>query len=146
MFLREQDKHFLSSLYAAIAIVFTWKGIWDGIYEIPYIADPFVFLFLGFAILTLSGLIFKNFDPFGSIEEGVKKTLHSVYTHQQKEKFHLKYYDKAQKKQITVPAKWIKKIEKGAVVLVPPHKKQEIFVPIHRVSEVLYNGKRYWRL
>jgi len=157
--LREQDKHFLSSLYIAIAIIFTWKGIWDGLYEVPFLGDlscpasiqletctPLVFLFLGFAMLTISGAIFKEFDPLGGIQKAVDKTLHSIQAHQDKKNFEFKYYDKAQKKYVTIPAAWVKKIEKGALVVVPPKQKQELFIPVHRVSEVLYKGKRYWRL
>ena len=146
MVLREQDKHFLSSLYIAIAVIFTWKGIWEGIYNLPYIAHPFVFLFLGFAMLTLSGAIFKEFDPLGGIQKAVYKTLHSVQAHHDKKNFEFQYYDKAQKKSVRIPAKWVKKIEKGALVVVPPHKKEELFIPMHRVTEVLYKGKQYWRL
>ena len=151
MILREQDKHFLSSLYIAIAIIFTWKGIWDGIYELPYLsrlphsAASFVFLFLGFSMLTLSGAIFKEFDPLGGIQKAVNKTMHSVFIHHDKKNFQFRYYDRAQKKKITIPLKWVKKIEKGALVIVPPHQKQEMFIPAHRVTEVLYKGKQYWR-
>ena len=146
LILREQDKHFLISLYAAIAVVFTWKGAWGGIYLLPYISEPFVFLFLGFAILTFSGLIFREFDPLGGIENAVNKTLHTVSNHPKKELFQIKYYDKVQKKNITISAKWIQKIEKDALIVVPPHQKQELFIPMHRVTEVLYKGKQYWRL
>lgn len=158
-FLREQDKHFLSSLYIAVAIIFTWKGIWTGLYEIPFLGSldcpagisletctPLVFLFIGFAMLTFSGLIFKEFDPLGGIQKTVSKTLHEVQMHPEKERFRIKYYDKTQKKNIAIPVKWIKKMEKNALVVVSPDKKQEVFVPLNRVTEVLYDGKRYWRL
>src|SRR3989344_5995610 len=151
--LHEQDKHFLSSLYIAIAVILTWKGLWSCIYEIPFIANlecnilgpycgSFVFLFLGFSMLTLSGAIFKEFDPLGGIQKAVNKTLHSVQAHHDKKNFEFKYYDKAQKKDVKIPAPWVKKIEKGALVVVPPHQKQELFIPVHRVTEVLYKGKQ----
>lgn len=159
MVLREQDKHFLSSLYIAIAIIFTWKGIWDALYAIPFLGSlscpsfltlesctPLVFFFLGFAMLTVSGAIFKEFDPLGGIQKAVNKTLHSVHTHHDQKNFQFKYYDKSQKKHLLIPASWVKKIEKGALVVVPPHHKQELFIPMHRVTEVLYKGKSYWRL
>jgi len=157
--LREQDKHFLSSLYIAIAIIFTWKGIWDGLYEIPFLGQlscpsfisletctPLVFLFIGFAMLTLSGAIFKEFDPLGGIQKAVNTTLHSIQNHHDKKNFQFKYYDKERKKYVAIPVIWIKKIEKDALVVVSPQQKQEIFIPIHRVTEVLYKGKSYWRL
>ena len=159
MVLREQDKHFLSSLYIAIAIIFTWKGIWGGLYEVPFLGDlscpsfigletctPLVFLFLGFAMLTISGAIFKEFDPLGGIQKAVNKTFHSVTTHHDKKNFQFKYYDKSQKKYVIIPALWVKKTEKGALVAVPPQQKQEIFIPMHRITEILYKGKSYWRL
>src|SRR3990167_6777661 len=130
MVLREQDKHFLSSLYIAIAIIFTWKGIWDGLYEIPFLGQlscpsfisletytPLVFLFIGFAMLTLSGAIFKEFDPLGGIQKAVNTTLHSIHIHHDKKNFQFQYYDKTQKKYIRIPAPWVKKIEKGALVV-----------------------------
>ena len=163
MVLREQDKHFLSSLYIAVAVIFTWKGIWEGIYEIPFVGSlkcppsavnifgledcsALVYLFIGFSMLIFSGAIFKEFDPLGGIQKAVNKTLHSVHTHQDKKNFHFKYYDKSQKKYVTIPANWVTKIEREALVVVMPSKKQEIFIPVHRIIEVLYKGKSYWRL
>src|SRR3989344_9516684 len=163
MALREQDKHFLSSLYIAVAIIFTWKGIWEGIYEIPFIGSlscpdkvvslfgledcsSLVFFFMGFSMLIFSGAIFKEFDPLGEIQKAVYKTMHSIQAHHDKKNFEFQYYDKTQKKSVKIPAKWVKKIEKGALVVVSPQQKQEIFIPLHRVTEVLYKGKRYWRL
>ena len=146
MVLREQDKHFLSSLYSAAAIIFVWKGLWEGLYDVPYIGDAFVALFVGFTMLLFSGLIFKEFDPLGGIQKAVNKTLHSINTHHDKKNFQFKYYDKEQKKYMVIPATWVKKIEKGALVAVRPHQKQETFIPVHRVTEVLYKGKSYWRL
>lgn len=146
MVLREQDKHFLSSLYIAIAVIFTWKGLWEGIESIPYIGTPLVVLFIGFAMLTISGAIFNEFDPLGGVQKAVNRTLHSVQVHHDNKDFHFKYYDKSQKKNILIPANWVKKIEKGTLIVVQPHKGQEIFIPTHRITEVLYKGKRYWSL
>lgn len=146
MELREQDKHFLSSLYAAIAVIFAWKGLWEGIYTIPYINDSWVILFIGFAMLTLSGLIFKEFDPLGGIEKSAHKTLNTVFKHPEKKHFTIKYYDKSLKKQITIEAQEIKKIEKEALIIIDKKKKQELFIPAHRVTEIFFHGKSYWKL
>jgi uncharacterized protein (UPF0248 family) len=142
--LREQDRHFLWSLYSAVAVIFAWKGLWEGIYELPYIGDPFVFLFIGFAMLTFSGLIFKEFDPLGGVEKAVKKVINDVIHHPEKKHFKLKYHDKSKNKDIVIDVTDIHKIEKGALVI--ESNKQELFIPAHRVTEVLYKGKRYWRL
>lgn len=146
MKLREQDKHFLASLYAAIAIIFAWKGLWEGIYSIPYIGDPLVFLFIGFAMLTFSGLIFKEFDPLGNIQKASLNAIRSVNNHKDKKNFTIKYYDKVRKKKVSIPAEKIRKIERGALIITHPDKREEVFVPLKRVTEILYKGKKYWRL
>lgn len=153
MVLREQDKHFLASLYAAVAVIFAWKGLWDGVYVLPYVSEmisesalPFVFLSLGLAMLTFSGLIFKEFDPLGSIQKATSRMLHSIQISSKKHKFSIKYYDKSRKKQVTIKANQIKKIEKGTIIIKHPDRREEVFIPTHRVTEVLYEGKRYWRL
>jgi len=144
MALREQDKHFLSSLYWAISIIFVWKGLWEGLYELPYIGDPFVFLFIGFAMLTFSGLIFKEFDPLGGVDKAITQKLQEVKSHPQKQHFEVVYVDKFQKKDVKIPATDIEKVEEGALVLKTENK--EIFIPTHRIKEILFKGKREWRL
>ncbi|MDO8656621.1 MAG: hypothetical protein Q7K45_05260 [Nanoarchaeota archaeon] len=154
MVLREQDKHFLWSLYAVVSIIFVWKGLWEGVYALPYICeyrnsaicDPFVFLFIGFTMLTLSGAIFKEFDPLGGVEAAVNKIIHFVQNHPRKAEFDITYHDKNQKKDITVNAEFLKGMEKGVIVIEDQVKKQEFFIPIHRIKEILQNGKVYWRL
>ena len=148
MFLREQDKHFLWSLYAGVAIIFIWKGIWEGAYEVvpEFLADPWIFLFLGFLMLTLSGLIFKEFDPLGGVEKAVQKTITTVHAHPDKKNFTLKYYDKLQKKEVTIKVERIMRVEKGTIIVHHEDRKEELFIPIHRVSEILYKGERYWKL
>jgi len=145
LILREQDKHFLWSIYSAVSVILIWKGIWEGIYYIPYINDPFVFLFIGLSMLTFSGLVFKEFDPFGGLQRGISKTMHIIQNHPHRHDFQIKYYDKSQKKKIIINGDQIKAVERGALVIQHPRKHQEQFIPIHRIIEVLYKGKQYWR-
>lgn len=146
MKLREQDKHFLWSLVAAAGVIFVWKGLWEGLYEIPYLDSPWVALFIGLTMLTLSGLIFKEFDPLGSLEKSTKKKILSVYNHPQKKEFQIKYYDKIKKKKVLVEADKIKRIEKNSLIFINAKDKKEIFIPTHRITEILHNGEVYWRL
>lgn len=143
MVLREQDKHFIWSILAATGIIFVWKGLWEGIYEIPYIGNEWVALFIGFALLTLSGLIFNEFDPMGSLEKSISKIVHHVKTHPKKHEFRIKYRDKIRKKDVVIRAGDIRKVEKGSLII---KGQQEIFIPTHRIKEVSYKGKTYWRL
>ena len=146
MALREQDKHFLSALYSAASIIFVWKGLWEGMYEIPYIGNAFVALFVGFTMLLFSGLIFKEFDPLGGIEQAVTQKMEIVLNSPNKKNFEIKYHDKLLKKEVNIPAKYVHKIEEAGIVVADPVKKAELFIPLHRVTEIWYNGKRYWRL
>ena len=100
MALREQDKHFLASLYSAAAIIFVWKGLWEGLYELPYIGDAFVALFVGFTMLIFSGLIFKEFDPLGGLEQAVLKKLDIVIHSPEKGNFVLNIIKEAEDKEV----------------------------------------------
>lgn len=157
--LREQDKHFLASLYAAAGVIFAWKGVWEGIYEIPVIGgfscpnfailanmegcSSLVFLFIGFAMLTLSGSIFSEFDPLGGIEKAVQKRLKEIINHPQKVSFSIIYHDKFQKKDVVVPADKIIAVEESTIVL--SQGKNEVFIPTHRLKSIQLNGEDYWR-
>ena len=144
--LREQDKHFLWSLWAGIGVIFVWKGLWEGLYEIPYLGNEWVALFVGLAILTFSGMIFREFDPLGSLEGSINKVMKTVKTHSKDGTFIVKYYDKFQKKEIKLPARYISKLDKGTLIIEDKRNKEEIFIPTHRVTEVLRNGKTYWKM
>jgi len=144
--LREQDRHFLWSLLAAAGIIFVWKGLWEGLYEIPILGDPWVALFVGFAMLTLSGLIFKEFDPLGGLDKSVSKVITSVQNHPEKKDFHFKYKDNVTDKEVLIPAERVKEIEEGTLVLKHDQKEEEVFIPFHRITEILYKGNTYWRL
>ncbi|MEW5897005.1 MAG: RNA repair domain-containing protein [Nanoarchaeota archaeon] len=144
--LREQDKHFLWSLYAAISLIFIWRGLWSGIYKIPYIGDPWVALFIGFAILTFSGIIFKEFDPLGGVEKAVNQEMQNIQKHPNKKHFTIKYHDKEQKKHINIDASLLKGVEKKALIVKHSTKQQEMFIPFHRITEIEYKGKTYWKL
>ncbi len=146
MKLREQDRHFLWSLLAAIGVIFVWKGLWEGLYEIPYLGDPWVALFFGLVILTFSGLIFREFDPLGSIEKSANKVVRSVFNNSNRKEFHLKYHDKVKKKDILICGDLIKSIEKSTIVIKDKNKNQEYFIPIHRITEITQKGKTYWRM
>ena len=40
----------------------------------------------------------------------------------------------------------ISNVQKGSLVMEDKDNKQEFFIPFHRLSEVTYKGKTYWRL
>ena len=148
--LRESDKHFLWSLLGAIGIVLFWRGIWSGIDllgELPrwiWVSHPSLSLFVGLAILTFSGMIFREFDPLGGIEKGVTDALNKVQTHPQKKEFSIIYYDNVRKKDIHVNADDIKNLEKSMLLI---HEGgREVFIPLHRVKAIHRGEKIIWRM
>ncbi|HII71755.1 TPA: DUF504 domain-containing protein [Candidatus Woesearchaeota archaeon] len=141
--MRESDKHFLWSMIGATGVILFWRGIWEGIGSLPFIENVWVSLFVGLAILTFSGAIFREFDPLGGIEKGALKMVHTVHSHPHKEEFTFRYYDKLQKKEIEVNAEHIKHIEKNVIAV--HERNKEIFIPIHRVRAVHRKGEVIWR-
>ncbi|PIN75209.1 hypothetical protein COV17_04070 [Candidatus Woesearchaeota archaeon CG10_big_fil_rev_8_21_14_0_10_36_11] len=141
--MREQDKHFLASLYAAVAVIFAWKGLWEGIYEIPYVGEPFVFLFIGFAMLTFSGVIFNEFDPLGSVEKSVQRKINEIINHPNKNQFTITCHDKHKGELYSLSAKSIYKIEGNSMII--KENRYEKFIPLHRIREIKLNGEQYWK-
>jgi hypothetical protein len=146
--LREQDRHFLMALYFITAVVLVWKGVWEGIGSLPFLSNPWGSLAVGLTMLTLTGLIFQSdqFDPLGSIERSTHKVIHSIHRHPKKHEFHIKYHDEITKKDITIEASRIQSLQKNFIVLKHENGKQETFIPMERVVEVLHKGKSYWKL
>ena len=147
---RESDKHFLWSLLGAVGIILFWRGIWasiDVFWEISgweWIATPALSLFLGLAVLTFSGLIFREFDPLGGLEKGVKDILHTIQTHPEKSDFKVIYYDNLKKKDVHIKADDIKSIEKNMLLI---HEAgREVFIPIHKVKAIHKKDKVFWRM
>ncbi len=137
-------KHYFWAILGVIGIVLFWAGLWDGIGYLWYLSNPLVSLVAGLIILASSGLLLKEFDPLKDEEKKTKEMLHKVHHHPQKQEFHIKIHDKLKKKDILLDAKHIKAIEKNFLIFVKEEGK-EIFVPLHRVIEVLQKGKSFWK-
>ncbi|PIN87016.1 hypothetical protein COV19_01705 [Candidatus Woesearchaeota archaeon CG10_big_fil_rev_8_21_14_0_10_44_13] len=143
--LRESDKHFLWSLIGAIGIILFWRGIWGGIDILPSPLDrPELSFFLGLAILTFSGLIFKEFDPLGGLEKGVIDVLHMIQSHPEKKDYMITYHDKLNKKDVNIRADDIKQFEKSMLLIHEGGK--EIFIPLHRIKSIHKKGEVIWRM
>ncbi|MBI4980347.1 DUF504 domain-containing protein [Candidatus Woesearchaeota archaeon] len=151
MVMREQDKHFLWSLFVALSVILLWKGLWEGMYEfmewirLPQLADPFVFLFLGLVMLTFSGIIFREFDPLDGMDKSANKIMHHIHNHPRRQEFKIRYYDKTQRKHFAIRGDALRQVERGTLIVEHENGKQEAFIPVHRVEEVLQNDKTYWK-
>lgn len=144
MALSDQDKRFLLALVYATGVVIFWRGIWGIADTIPILSNVFVSFFVGLLILTLTGLIFREFDPFGQQVGRITKLVHNVIQESKIGKNYLiSYYDVLKKKHISINAKHVKHIEHNNLVAVKDGR--EVFIPIHRVSRIHKDKKLIWQ-
>ncbi len=142
--MRERDKHFLLALLSATGIILFWRGIWEGVGALPLLESPWVSLFVGALILTMSGILFSEFDPLGGIERSTMKVLHMMRNHPDRHEFSIKYLDNARKKVTELSAKSMRHIERNNIIF---HQKgREVFIPVHRIRSVHRKGKVIWKL
>lgn len=140
----EDIKKYFWYVFGIIGVVFFWAGVWDGLgYIHPIIANPWLSLVVGIIMLGLSGAIFKEANPLWEVEKPVKTEAKKVHRHPQKQEFYFKYEDHMKKKEVMLNAQQLKHIEKDFLVFLD--KGKEVFVPLHRVKEILHKGKTHWK-
>ncbi|MEK6845856.1 MAG: RNA repair domain-containing protein [Nanoarchaeota archaeon] len=104
---------------------------------------------MGLVILAFAAIMKMKMDPAAMAEKGIYDVLHKVHKHPEKHKFHIKYYDKAKGSHILINGGKIHGIESSFLVLKNNNGKsteeRESFVPVHRIKEVLHEGKSYWK-
>lgn len=137
-------KKYFWSILGAIGVIMFWEGVWGGIGGLPYLVNPWISLGVGILMLSLTGNLFKQYNPMIEIEEARNEMIYNIHKHPEKHLFHVRYHDKIMNKEITFPAQMIKRIEKEALVLTQKDGR-EIFIPTHRIKEVLYKGKTHWK-
>ncbi|MBU0457355.1 MAG: DUF504 domain-containing protein [Nanoarchaeota archaeon] len=141
---KEQIRRYSWYLFGLIGIVFFWAGVWDGIGSLPYLHNPLISLVVGLLMILFSKKLVSKVMSLGmGFEERADIALNKVHYHPKKHLFHIKYKDKIKKKEILIKANKIKSIEEGFLVFLEDQK--EVFIPIHRVTEILHKGKRHWK-
>ena len=141
--LSEQDKGFLQALAYGTGVVLFWKGIWEGSNEIPILNNPWVSLFLGLAVLSLTGWIFGHFDVFSLRNAKLQNILDNVLHQAKRGIMHeVTYFDEITGKHHKIPIHNIKKIEAGHLVI--HGGKREQFIPLHRISHVKRGNTTIW--
>jgi len=143
MAIMEGFKHYFWGLFSIIGVVFFWAGVWDGVGNLGPLVNPLVSLAVGILLLSLSGVIFKETNPFWEPADPVKIALETVHKHPEKHLFHIRYHDRLKNKELLYEAKKLKKIEKGFMIFVD--KDYEVFIPTSRVTEILHKGKTHWK-
>lgn len=139
----ETDKHYLLALLYATGIILFWRGIWEVSYEIPILDNVYVALFVGLLIITLTGLVYKEFDPLARKMAVITRIMHEIISEVKKGKvYDVHYYDELSKKHHRIDPKKIHRIEQTYVVV--KEKGKEKFIPLHRISKIHHKRKIYW--
>ena len=139
----EDAKRYFWYIFGILGTLFFWAGMWDGLGSIGFLKNPFISMAIGLILLSLSGVIFKDANPLWEVEKPVKAEAKKVHHHPLKHEFHFKYEDHLKKKELTIHAGKLKRVEKEFLVFLD--KGKEVFVPLHRVTEILHKGKTHWK-
>ena len=144
MIMREQDKHFLWSLFGAIGLILFWRGVWELPADLPFNDLPWISLFIGLLILTISGLVFREFDPLGGLEKTLGNTFRHIYNAQDKGSYVIIYHHPGLKKDVHINGAALRSVEQNYLIF-EDAKKKEFFVPFDHITEINHDGKIYWR-
>ncbi|MEK6853143.1 MAG: hypothetical protein AABX64_00495 [Nanoarchaeota archaeon] len=139
----EDIKKYFWYLFGIIGVVYFWAGVWDGVGNIGPLKNPLYSFIAGVVLLSLSRVILKDANPLWGLEKPAKLEAKKVHRHPQKPEFHFKYKDHVSNKEIMLHAKNLKKIEKEFLVFLDRGK--EIFIPLHRVTQITHKGKTHWK-
>ncbi len=142
--LREEDRQFLMSLLYATGIILFWRGIWEISYEIPLLKNVYFVFFVGLFILTMTGYIYKEYDPFSQRVRKVSRLLHDVVQlHKRGELHEIYYYDDIGGHDHKLLPHKIKKIENDFVIF--EEKGHEVFIPLSRITRVHKGKQQIWK-
>ena len=139
----EDIKKYFWYLFGIIGVVYFWAGVWDGVGNIGPLKNPLYSFIAGVVLLSLSRVILKDANPLWGLEKPAKLEAKKVHRHPQKPEFHFKYKDHVSNKEIMLHAKNLKKIEKEFLVFLDRGK--EIFITLHRVTQITHKGKTHWK-
>ena len=140
----ETDKHFLASLVYATGIIIFWRGVWGISDLIPYLRNVFVSFFIGLLVLTLTGFIYREFDPLGDRIKRLHKMLHDIADEAEKGKnYVVEYYDGIARKYVTFAARDIHRIEER--MLIVNKGGHEHHVPFKRLTRVFLGKTVVWK-
>ncbi|HLF54405.1 MAG TPA: hypothetical protein VI612_01665 [Candidatus Nanoarchaeia archaeon] len=142
--LREEDRQYLYSLLYATGIILFWRGVWEVSYELPLLKNVYFALFVGLLILTVTGYMYREFDPFSRRLLKVNKLLHDVVNlSKQGQPHEIYYYDEVGKDHHVLNPHKIRKIEHDFIVF--EEKGHEVFIPTHRITRIHKGKQVIWK-
>ncbi len=142
--LREEDRQFLYSLLYATGIILFWRGVWEVSYELPLLRNVYFALFVGLFILTITGYMYREFDPFSRRLHKIGRLLHDVVSLSKRGVPHeIYYYDEVGKHHHKILPHKIKKIEHDFIIF--EEKGHEVFIPVHRITRIHKGKEVIWK-
>lgn len=140
----DEIKRYSWFTFGILGVVFFWTGVWDGIGGLPYLNNPLISLLIGIFLLGISKSVLRGADPFwGGEDNRTASAIQKVKKHKLSHEFDIKFKDKHKHRMQSIKANKLKEIEKGFMVLVDEGK--EIFIPLHKVTEISHKGKTHWK-
>lgn len=142
--LREEDKQFLTALLYATGIILFWRGVWEVSEEIPLLKTPLLSLALGLLIITLTGYLYREFDPISRRMHRVGRLLNDIISRSKRGEPHtIYYYDEVAKDHHELKPHQIKKIEHDFLIF--EEKGHEVFIPTHRITRIHKGKNLIWK-
>ena len=142
--LREEDRQFFYSLLYATGIILFWRGVWEASYEIPLLENVYFCLFVGLFILTVTGYMYREFDPFSARLRKITKMVHdAVAMAKRGEAHHISYYDEVGKHDHKLHAHSVKRVEHDFLVV--EEKGHERFIPMNRITKIHKGTDVIWK-
>lgn len=141
---REEDKKYLYALLYATGIILFWRGIWEVSYEIPLLENVYFVLFVGLFILTITGLIYREFDVLGQRVYNLSKLFDDVIIDKSRGVFYdIYWFDEFKGHEHRMHSKHLRKVEMEFLVI--ESKGHDAFIPLSRITKITKSGTTIWK-
>ena len=142
--LHEEDRQFLYALLYATGIILFWRGVWEASARLPLLNNIYFSLFVGLLILTLTGYMYREFDPLASRLRKIGKLVHdAVNLAKRGQAHHISYYDELGKHDHKLHAHSVKKVEHDFLIV--EENGHERFIPLSRITKIHKGNEVIWR-
>lgn len=142
--LRDEDKRFLFALLYATGLILLWRGIWETSAVIPVLENPWVVLFIGLFILTMTGLIYREFDMLSQRVYNLSKILNDVIVQTKRgAEYRIVYYDAIRNDTHSISSKRIHNVETEFMIV--EQQGHETFIPLRRIVRIDLGKTKIWQ-
>lgn len=142
--LRDEDKKYLYALLYATGIILFWRGIWEVSYEIPLLENVYFVLFVGLFILTITGLIYREFDVLGQRTFNLSKLFDDIIIEKARGNYYeIFWFDEFKGHEHKIHSKYIRKVEMEFLVL--EFEGHDAFIPLSRVIRITKGKETIWK-